>query len=100
LEGGELAAEGYLCFDFPRQITPSNASNAPANIPGKKPAATAAPGKRGHCAVAGGLFESMPVPLLATAVAEVVGRTEDAVDTLLVADDAVVVDVELVLAIK
>jgi hypothetical protein len=42
----------------------------------------------------------MPVPLLAAAVAEVVGRTEDVVDTLPVADDAVAVDVELVLAIK
>jgi hypothetical protein len=54
LEGGELAAEGDLCLGFPRQMTPNNASNAPANIPGKKPAATAAPGKRVHCAVTGG----------------------------------------------
>jgi hypothetical protein len=48
LEGGELAIEDDLCLDLPRQITPSNASNAPANMPGKKPAATAAPGKRVH----------------------------------------------------
>jgi hypothetical protein len=37
----------------------------------------------------------MPVPLLAAAVAELLGRTEEAVDALLATDDAVAVDDEL-----
>lgn len=69
LDVGDFVLESELCRPLPRQITPRRARSAPASMPGKKPAATAAPGKRSQCAVIGSV-ESMPVPLFATAVAE------------------------------
>jgi hypothetical protein len=94
LDGGELAAEDDRRRELPRQITPSNASNAPANMPGKKPAAIAAPGKRVHRAAIGGAFESIPVPLLAAVVGEFVGLGKEVNDEVPAVDVAVAVDAE------
>jgi hypothetical protein len=67
------------------------ARRAPASMPGKKPTATAAPGKRGHNGVlpaGAGFSESMP----AGEVVEAAGPVEvDEAD-----DDAEVLPVELV----
>ena len=63
-------------------MTPSKANSAPANMPGKKPAATAAAGKRLHWAVIGAV-ELMPVPLFGTAVAEAVDSVEEALEVAL-----------------
>ncbi len=74
---GDLVVDAESRRRLPIHITPSKASSAPANMPGKNPAATAAPGKRLHCAVIGAV-ELIPVPLFGIAVAEAVDFVEDA----------------------
>lgn len=53
--------------DLPRKITPIKASRAPANTPGKNPAAIAGPGKPGHWLLTEGELEFIPIPLLGRA---------------------------------
>jgi hypothetical protein len=56
-------------------MTAMSATRAPASMPGKKPTATAAPGKRGHKGVlpaGAGVVESMP----GGEVVEAAGRAE------------------------